>query len=124
MKEYRENILVKNLEVIRQSRRQTVPEFARSIGIPRSTLNDLLSTGNATMDTLMRISEGLDISLYKLFYDDQLDDRAMEECDIAPGVMRQLKLLAKLTPEGQRKIAFHIEEVLRDEARNTVTSAS
>lgn len=119
----RENTLVKNLETIRQLRHRTVPEFAREIGIPKSTLNDLLATGNATVDTLARISEGLGISLYKLFYDHQLDDRPLEECNIAQHIMLGLQLLTKLSPEGQRKIAFSIEEVFHDEARNTVTSA-
>lgn len=118
-----ERTLIRKLETIRQLRHQTVPEFARSIGIPKSTLNDLLITGHATVDTLARISEGLDISLYKLFYDDQLEDRPIEECKLAQQVMLGLQLLTKLSPEGQRKIAFSIKEVLHDEAGNAVASA-
>lgn len=116
------NILVENLEAIRKARNLTIPEFARYIDIPKSTLCSLLTTGNATLDTLIRISEGLDIPLWRLFYDDRQDDRTLEECGVGRCLLSWLDAIARLSPEERHKIAFMIEEVLRDDAGNAVAT--
>ena len=117
------NILVENLETIRKARNLTVPEFARSIDIPKSTLCNLLMTGNATLDTLIRISEGLDIPLWRLFYNERQSAHGFEEFISSQWVLMGLDSLSQLSPEGRRKIAFMIEEVLHDEERNTAATA-
>lgn len=120
------NIFVGNLEAIRKAKNLTIPEFARCIGIPKSTLCSLLTTGNATLDTLMRISEGLDIPLWRLFYDERQSARGsicgIEEFNTSQWVLTGIDALSQLSPEGRRKIAFMIEEVLRDDARDAVAT--
>lgn len=47
----------KNLDAIRRSQNLSLAEFAVSLNIPRSTLQDILKDGHTTLDTALRISK-------------------------------------------------------------------
>ena len=56
-------IFAKNLEAIRTYRNQSVGEFSKELGIPKSTLQAVRNSGHTTLDTAIRIADGLGLPL-------------------------------------------------------------
>lgn len=57
------NNLANNLNALKEARRRSLSEFAKEIGVPKSTLQYILADGQTTLDTAMRIANTLHISL-------------------------------------------------------------
>ena len=64
----RVNQLSNNLKVYQQERKKTLAELAEELDIAKSTLYSILVSGNATIDTLIRIANALDVSLDVLVF--------------------------------------------------------
>ena len=75
----RKSRLAENLRAYQQERGKTLSEFAAELGVARSTLQSVMLDGNTTADTLIRIANGLDVTLDELvFGDGPLPDRAQD----------------------------------------------
>lgn len=62
-----------NLDNIKTRNNKSLTEFAQEIGITKSTVQSILKDGNTTLDTAIRISTALGISLDDLLNED-IDD--------------------------------------------------
>lgn len=105
MKEY--NHLAQNLKNYRAVKNLTMKEMSNELDIPEATLRNVMKEGNATLDTAIRISKGLGISMDMLVSDADLPDKLI--------VLKQIQWagswLAKLPPEKSDKIASLIAEI-------------
>lgn len=59
-----------NLDNIKTRNNKSLTEFAQEIGIAKSTVQSILKDGNTTLDTAIRISTALGISLDDLLSED------------------------------------------------------
>ena len=64
----RTNQLAQRLHELQFDRRMTQAQFSREIGLPRSTLQSIMTDGNTTVDTLIRIANALEVSLDELVF--------------------------------------------------------
>lgn len=56
----------RNLENIRKESGKSIVEFSEELGIPKSTMQPILKTGNTTLNTAVSIASALDVSLDEL----------------------------------------------------------
>ncbi len=68
-------IFAKNLEAIRIYKGQSLSEFAGEVGVPKSTLQSIRVNGHTTLDTALRIADGLGLPLDSLVSDGQLAEK-------------------------------------------------
>ena len=105
MKEY--NHLARNLRSYKAAKNLTTKQLSSELDIPEATLRNVMKDGNTTLDTVIRISKALDISLDMLINDADLPDKLI--------VLKQIQnagsWLAKLPPEKSDKIAALIAEI-------------
>lgn len=69
------NLLSKNLRTYQKMRKLTLTEFSQELDLPKSTLRAVLKEGNTTLDTAIRISEGMNTGLDLLVCDEQFSDK-------------------------------------------------
>lgn len=97
-----------NLDAIRKFRHQSLAAFADEIGIPKSTLQSVLSDGHTTLDTAIRIADALQISL----------DTLLEECfspaqyDMLNGMLKNIAWLAQLDVHQRKEILYHLQQII------------
>ena len=60
--------IAENLKSYQELHKYTLAEFAQKLGIPKSTLQSVMQDGNTTVDTLIKIQQGLGMSLDELVY--------------------------------------------------------
>lgn len=101
-------IFSKNLMALQSFRQQSLGEFSEEIGIPKSTLQSVLAHGNTTLDTAIRISDGLNLPLDTLIS----DELACTKLDVAQYLLQSLDWFCTLSPEEQNAVTFHIRAVL------------
>jgi len=105
MKEY--NHLARNLRSYKTAKNLTTKQLSIELDIPEATLRNVMKDGNTTLDTVIRISKALDISLDMLINDADLPDKLI--------ALKQIQWagswLAKLPPEKSDKIASLIAEI-------------
>lgn len=92
------NYLAQNLKTYKSLQKKSLRTFAEQLGIPTSTLSNLLKDGNTTLDTAIRLSENLNISMDMLFKDDNLPHKLI--------VMHQINLAKRWLddfPEDKQK---------------------
>lgn len=100
--------LAKNLEAIRLVNGQSLAEFAKEAGIPKSTLQSVRLNGNTTLDTAIRISEALGVPLDSLVGDDHL----AEKLDIIEHLLQSIDWLRPLSSSEREDVAFHFRKIL------------
>ena len=103
------NHLSDNLKAYQKARSLSMTEFSEELGIPKSTLRSVMRDGNTTLDTAIRLAEGLGVSLDELVYDKYLPERV----SLAQMLLRGLGWYAALPKEKQAAVAFHINELLK-----------
>ena len=103
------NNLSNNLKAYQQLRDSSLTEFSEELGIPKSTLRAVMRDGNTTLDTAIRLAEGLGVSLDELVYDERLPDRI----GLAQLLLRGLGWYASLPDDTRTAVAFHIGEILK-----------
>ncbi len=105
MEEY--NHLARNLRSYKTTKDLTMKELSNELDIPEATLRNVIKEGNTTLDTVIRISKGLGISLDMLVSDADLPNKLI--------VLKQIKRagcwLSELPPEKSDKIASLIAEI-------------
>lgn len=101
-------IFAKNLEKIREFNGQSLAEFAAEVGIPKSTLQSVRISGHTTLDTAIRISEGLGIPLDSLTGDAAL----AEKLDVIRYLLRPIDWFQVLSPDEQEEVILHFRKIL------------
>lgn len=101
-------LFAKNLEALREINRQSIAEFAQEAGIPKSTLQSVRLSGHTTLDTAIRISDGLGIPLDSLTGDEHL----AEKVDTIRHLLRSVDWLRDLPASEQEEIILHFRRIL------------
>lgn len=105
MKEY--NHLARNLKSYKTTNNLTMKELSGELDIPEATLRNVMKEGNSTLDTAIRISKGLGISLDMLVSDADLPNKLI----VLKQIQRAGSWLAELPPKKSDKIASLITEI-------------
>ncbi len=98
----------KNLASIQKLREYSLVEFSKEIGVPKSTLQSVLENGHTTLDTAIRISEGLNIPLDTLLSEDFLS----KKIDILHGFIKSFNWFSSLSADDQKIVVFHLTKIL------------
>lgn len=102
------NYLSQNLKSYKSLQKLSLRKFAKQLGIPTSTLCNLMKDGNTTLDTALRLSENLDISMDMLFKDENLPQKLM--------IMQQIKYaklwLDNFSEDQRKEICKLLSEIL------------
>ena len=101
-------VFAKNLEAIRKTNGQSLAEFAKEAGIPKSTLQSVRISGHTTLDTAIRIAEGLGLPLDSLIGDDHL----AKKLDIVQYLLQGLDWFLALSADEQREVILHIRKIV------------
>lgn len=101
-------LFAKNLEAIREVNRQSIAEFAQEAGVPKSTLQSVRISGNTTLDTAIRISDGLGLPLDSLVGDGNL----AEKIDIIRYLLRSIDWFQALSTGEQDEVILHFQKIL------------
>lgn len=101
------NHLARNLRSYKSTNNLTMKELSNELNIPEATLRNVMKEGNATLDTVIRISSGLGISMDMLVSDGDLPNKLI----VLKQIQRAGSWLAKLPPEKSDKIASLIAEI-------------
>lgn len=94
--------------MIREQRNMSLTEFAKEIGIPKSTLQSILEDGNTTLDTAIRISKGLNIPLDTLLRDESTNTNF----SIIQWLLKGLSWYSELPAEDQKEVLLLISKLL------------
>lgn len=98
----------KNLEAIRKINNQSIAEFAKEAGIPKSTLQSVRISGHTSLDTAIRISDGLGIPLDSLTGDEAL----AEKIDIVRYLIRAINWFQVLSASEQDEVILHFQKIV------------
>ena len=91
----RNNNLSKNLRAFQQARSQSLAEFSRTLGIPKSTLQSVMLDGNTTLDTLIHLADALH-----------------EKLNFTRCLLSGAAWFSGLPPALQKKLHLYIDEIL------------
>ena len=100
------------LRTFRALRGESLAEFSSEVGIPKSTVQSIIKTGNASLDTLIRISDRLGVSLDILVFG---SDSGVSEAytNWMPFFLRGAECFDRLSQENQKRLCYHLSEILR-----------
>lgn len=101
-------IFARNLEIIRKINGQSIAELAKDIDIPKSTLQSVRMSGNTTLDTAVRIADGLQIPLDSLIRDQNL----AEKVDIVQHMLQAIEWFRGLSTDEQDEVLLHFRRIL------------
>jgi len=90
-----------NLAALKEARALSLAEFSEELGIPKSTLQSVLGSGQTTLDTACRISNAAGISLSALTGSALPADRF----EILNGFLKQFTWFSEQDSADQRKVA-------------------
>lgn len=101
-------IFAMNLEAIRIYKGQSVSEQAGELGVPKSTLQSVRASGHTTLDTAIRIADGLGLPLDSLVSDGQLTQKiSTVRC-----LLQAVEWFRALSSGEQEEIAAHFHRIL------------
>lgn len=101
------NHLAQNLRSYKTTNNLTMKELSGELNIPEATLRNVMKEGNATLDTVIRISSGLGINMDMLICDSDLPNKLI----VLKQIQRAGSWLAELPPEKGDKISALIAEI-------------
>ncbi len=101
--------LAMNLKKIRIDRHLSLTELSRELGIPKSTLQSILTAGGTTLDTAVRISNSLGISLDTL----TSSELSPQQSKLLECFLTVLNWYHDLSPKDQREFDVHLGAILR-----------
>ena len=87
----------------------TQAEFSAELGVPTSTLQTMLYSGNTTLDTLLQLADAMDISLDELV----LRRRSPEVDERIRQLMQEFAWYSEMTEERQKAVWYHVCELAR-----------
>ena len=64
----RNNHLSENLKAYQRAKKKSLAEFSQELGVARSTVQSVMTDGNTTVDTLVRMANALHVSLDDLVF--------------------------------------------------------
>ena len=105
----RENHLSENLKAYQKFKGCTQAELSAELGVPASTLQTILSGGNTTLDTVIRVSNAMDASLDELV----CRQRSPELYARLRQLMFEFAWYAEMTEEQREMVWYHVSELLR-----------
>ena len=105
----RTNYLSENLRAYQKMKGCTQAEFSAELGVPTSTLQTLMYSGNTTLDTLLHLAEAMDISLDELV----LCRRSPEVDKRIRQLMQEFAWYSEMTEERQQAVWYHVCELVR-----------
>ncbi len=103
------NHLSDNLRAYQHAQGKSLAELSLEFGIARSTIQSVMTDGNTTLDTLIRIACAMHCSLDELVFGGQ----PVKRMDGVRSFMGQLEWFAGLPAEKQEKLVFHSMEILK-----------
>lgn len=98
----------KNLDEIREINGQTIGEFAKMADIPKSTLQSIRHNGNTTIDTAVRISDALGLSLDSLVRDTHMP----QQIDIVQHVLKSVNWFQTVSKPDQEELLRCFRKIL------------
>lgn len=101
-------IFAKNLNALRKSHGWSVGDMATHAGIPKSTMQTALTSGRTTLDTAMRIADGLGLSLDSLVSDDLL----VQKISTTQYLLQAVEWFQALSDSEQEEVAQHVQRIL------------
>ncbi len=101
------NNLARNLRSYKTTNNLTMKELSGELNVPEATLRNVMKEGNATLDTVIRISNGLGINMDMLICDADLPNKLI----VLKQIQRAGSWLAELPPEKSDKISALIAEI-------------
>ena len=110
----------KNLESIRKTRKKSLTEFVREIGIPKSTLQSILKDGNTTLDTASRVADSLHISLDNLISKEE----SFDDIRFCESVKEIIAIFDGLDYEQQTTLEYYIIKILEIISKKRETAKS
>ena len=105
----RNNQLSDNLKAYQRERDKTLSEFSRELGIAKSTLQSVMTDGNTTVDTLIRIANALDLTLDALVFGVSQEARM----DQLEDVLSKLDWYACLPVQKQTLFRYQLNKLLQ-----------
>ena len=105
----KENNLSNILKTLRSERGKSLAEFSSELGIPKTTMQSVMNTGNTSLVTLIRISEGLGLSLDELVFGEILAKYGFH----VSTMLHDLDCYSKLLGEKQKLFRHHLDELLK-----------
>ena len=97
-----------NLEAIRRLHNASMAEFSEELDIPRSTLQDVLKDGNASLHTALHIAGQLKVPLSALTG----KVIVMKNLDALSVLLNCFEWFAFLPAEDQKTITAHIHAIM------------
>ncbi len=101
-------IFLRNLEAIRKINGQSLAEFAKEAGIPKSTLQSVRVNGSTTLDTAIRIADALGLPLDSLIGDEQMPRKA----DLVQHILTSVGWFQGLSSGEQEEVLLHFCRIL------------
>lgn len=104
----KQEIFAQNLEAIRRINGQSLAEFARAAGIPKSTLQSIRLNGHTTLDAAIQISNALGLPLDSLVGDDHMPEKA----DLIQHILKSIDWFQTLSAADQEEVLHHFRKIL------------
>ena len=112
----RKNHLASNLKAFQRARHITQAEFARELDVPKSTLQTVMDSGNTTLETLINISESLNVSLDELVFGAEMSNRER----LVEALLRSISWFTEQPADRQKELCYHINSILNILTREEV----
>lgn len=107
--EHNRNVrIAENLKCYQELYQCSQAEFAEKLGIPKSTLQSVMQDGNTTLDTLIKIQQGLHISLDELVYGDMSVVASAGFHEFLKGI----SCYAEMGAEQQERMRYYLTGIL------------
>lgn len=97
-----------NLVALQKYRGQSLGELAEDIGVAKSTLQSVRSGGHTSLDTALRIADGLGLPLDSLTGDGTLP----EKIRLAQCLLQSVDWFRALSPDEQEEVLRHFQRIL------------
>ncbi len=101
-------IFAENLNALRKNRGWSVGDIAKHAGVPKSTMLTALTSGRTTLDTAIRISEGLGVPLGSLAGDTHF----AEKLDAVRYLLQSVEWFRAMPSSGQEDTIYHFRKIL------------
>ncbi len=97
-----------NLSAIQKSKKHSLSEFSKELGIARSTLQSVLEDGNTSLYTALRIADSLDVPLSSLTG----EIIPMKSLDSILDLLHCLEWFRELSSKDQEDVTQHIRAIM------------
>ena len=94
--------LAENLRLYQKMRDKTLAELSAELGVARSTVQSILTDGNTTVDTLVRMHNSTQLSLDELVFGKNTDETRRS------GLFDIIRWFQNQPSEKQSQIASHL----------------